>query len=175
MLESASLAAAMADGSDKGLYKHVVIWQFESPYALEALRARANFVARLRERAGAPVDALAAKIIFSELVGNVVCHAPGPIAITVAIHGSFVTIRVDDTGPGFVLAPSLPSDPHSEAGRGLFLISRFAAGVWAQPRAGGGTSVLAALALAGPGTRDLEDGVELGYRQDSADSGRDAE
>lgn len=127
--------------------EHVVIWQFESQHALEALRARADFIVCLRERAGALVDLLAAKVIFSELVGNVVCHAPGPIAVTVAVNRSSVIIRVDDTGPGFVLAPSLPRDPHNEAGRGLFLISRFAARLWVERRADGRTSVLATLNL----------------------------
>lgn len=149
MLESESLVAtAIVEAEfEPAQHKRVVIWEFESEDASEAFRMRADFVACLRKRTGTFVDLLAARVIFSELVGNVVLHAPGSISITVAIYGSSVIIRVDDTGPGFVFAPSLPRNPYSEKGRGLFLISHFAAGVWVERRADDGTSVLAALPL----------------------------
>ena len=107
----------------------MVIWQFASNSAVDALRRRNEFLASLQKHAKSIIDETAAKVVFTELVANVVLHAPGPIAITLEIVNSYATLTVSDNGPGFVFAPALPRNPLSDGGRGLFLVSRLAAAV----------------------------------------------
>lgn len=125
-------------------YQLMVIWHFASNTALDALSLRDDFLASLQKHAGPNTDLFAAKVVFTELVANVVLHAPGPIAILLEVDNSGVILTVTDTGPGFVFDPALP---HSvcDGGRGMFLISRCAAAVSVKRLDGAGTSVSAIL------------------------------
>lgn len=122
-----------------------MIWQFESERAIDALCVRGDFLAALKNHAGSVVDVHAARIVFTELVANVVLHAPGPIAITLAVVHSHAVLTVTDSGPGFAFAPALPANPLSDDGRGLFLVSRHAASVSVERLEGDGTRVSAIL------------------------------
>jgi anti-sigma regulatory factor (Ser/Thr protein kinase) len=66
------------------------------------------------------------QVIFSELIGNAVRHAPGGLSVSVSREGSAVELHVIDDGPGFNSEPSLPDDLWAESGRGLFLIKELA-------------------------------------------------
>jgi anti-sigma regulatory factor (Ser/Thr protein kinase) len=123
----------------------MVIWRFASNSARDALGVRNDFIASLQKHAGSFIDVNAAKVVFTELVANVVLHAPGPIAVTLEIADSHTILTVADTGRGFVFAPTLPCNPFSEGGRGLFLVSRFAVAVSVNRLDGAGTSVSAIL------------------------------
>ena len=101
------------------------VWAFRSPDAREALSNCKVFVQALERDAGAPFDPFAACLVYSELVSNVVDHAPGPISIDVELQDQRLSVTVTDQGRGFTLRPSLPEDPFAEAGRGLFLVSQF--------------------------------------------------
>jgi len=118
-------------------------WRFSSDDASTAHSARAAFTAYLRAAGADPDDVAGAELVFGELVGNVVRHAPGPIEIALTWVGDVPTLHVRDRGKRAVVrpAPGLPADDLSESGRGLFLIEAFAAPPRLAPRAGGGSDV----------------------------------
>ncbi|MFY9883173.1 MAG: SpoIIE family protein phosphatase [Candidatus Cybelea sp.] len=97
-------------------------WTFDTNDASAAHGARHSFVAALRD-GGLPADRLGtAELVFGELLGNVVRYAPGPIEIMFDWTDPTPVLHVLDRGPGFTLAPKLPSDLLSERGRGLYIV-----------------------------------------------------
>jgi anti-sigma regulatory factor (Ser/Thr protein kinase) len=122
-----------------------LLWSFESKDAASALAQRAIFIERLRRHRGVSLDLDSAKLIFTELVTNVVRHAGNSIRITLECNSRRVALRIVDSGPGFAYDPRLPNDPFSEGGRGLFLVSKVAPEVCVEHHDCVGTSVLAVL------------------------------
>lgn len=98
-------------------------WAFDAENAQAAHDARSEFVAELRANSEPGCDVEAAELIFGELVGNVVRHAPGPIDVQIEWTGANPVLHVTDCGKGFIRNPTLPVDPLSECGRGLYIIS----------------------------------------------------
>ncbi|MGB6517263.1 MAG: SpoIIE family protein phosphatase [Candidatus Cybelea sp.] len=97
-------------------------WAFDTNDASAAHGARHSFVAALRD-GGLRADRLdTAELVFGELLGNVVRYAPGPIEIMFDWSDPIPVLHVLDRGPGFTLAPKLPSDLLSERGRGLYIV-----------------------------------------------------
>ena len=100
-------------------------WDFEAADAGAARFSRRAFVSALRAVCTSTSDITGAELVFTELVANVVRHAPGPIAITVQTQDDgAVTLSITDTGPPFALTPSLP--PAAElldCGRGLYIVA----------------------------------------------------
>jgi anti-sigma regulatory factor (Ser/Thr protein kinase) len=71
-----------------------------------------------------------AELVFGELLGNVVRHAPGSLEISVFSNDDSIVLHVIDSGPPFALAARrLPDDVFSERGRGLFIVEQLAANV----------------------------------------------
>lgn len=102
-------------------------WAFSATRAEKALAARKAFVDHLRESADEASDLDAAQLIYSELVGNVVRHAPGPISIDIEwTHDRHARLCVRDSGDGFQADYALPKDRLSEGGRGLFIVAELA-------------------------------------------------
>jgi serine/threonine-protein kinase RsbW len=122
-------------------------WTFASLTAHDALGQRSSFVAFLQRWGVTGGDFNAAEVVFGELVGNVVRHAPGPIAIDVDWSGNVPRLRVSDRGPGFAFAGCSISDAEEEDGRGMFLVGAFTDDLRIEPRPGGGTSVTVLLLL----------------------------
>ncbi|MBV8371721.1 MAG: ATP-binding protein [Candidatus Eremiobacteraeota bacterium] len=122
-----------------------LLWSFTSKDAASALGRRNAFLSSLDRHAGWEVDHYAAKIIFTELVTNVMRHAAGPVYIALECDGEQVSLTVGDRGPGFAYRPSLPSDILSEGGRGLFLVSKVAESVRIEHAAHSGTNLTAVL------------------------------
>lgn len=99
-------------------------WTFQDPHATKALASREHFVEYLHQTCTLGSDIPAAALIYSELVSNVIRHAPGPIHIATTVDAfGLLTLRVRDGGGGFVMHPRLPKDQLSENGRGLFIVS----------------------------------------------------
>ena len=121
------------------------IWRYETEDASSALRAKNGFLATVRQHPDWKIDENAAAIVFSELVTNVICHAPGPVRVTLECgeHGMLLTVA--DNGPSFEFAPKLPADGCSENGRGLFIVSRYATDVGVTRSPGGGNRIVAKL------------------------------
>lgn len=101
-------------------------WRYEAADARRAVAAREDLLDFLADQASDDSDVEAAALIFGELVGNVVRHAPGPIDLELEWDGEGAVLHVFDRGPGFEWRlPSLP-DPLCEDGRGLFIVSALA-------------------------------------------------
>jgi anti-sigma regulatory factor (Ser/Thr protein kinase) len=116
-------------------------WTFASPRASDALAKRSSFIAYLRERGDAGEDYGAAEVVFGELVGNVVRHANGSIAIDLDWGADGPTLRVSDRGPGFEFNGCRLGSPEAEGGRGMFLAVAFSESLRVEPNPGGGTRV----------------------------------
>jgi len=116
-------------------------WAFDADDARAAQHARGDFVQRLRNEADEFSDFDAAEIIFGELVGNVVRHAPGAIDVALEWSKSGAVLHAIDRGPGFTFAPPKDVDLMLEGGRGLWLIDKFSSGVAVEYLRGFGTHV----------------------------------
>ncbi len=103
-----------------------VLWSYETENAVEALAQRQDLMNVIQQHAGWDVDEAAAHVIYTELVGNVIRHAPGRVAVTLECDGKSVLLRVADDGPAFSFHPSLPKNTLQEGGRGLFIVATFA-------------------------------------------------
>ena len=125
---------------------HDPAWRFFSNDASTAALARASLTAYLRKRELPETVVIAAEVIFGELVGNVVRHAPGPIEVELFWSDSVPALVVRDRGQGFTPFPELP-DVLSESGRGLFLIEHHGGQLFVMPRNGGGSDVMVLLPI----------------------------
>jgi len=102
-------------------------WHFEASDARTAYSLRNEYLSTLERICEAERDDLSmCGVIFAELVGNAVRHAPGPLSVTLEFRGEDVVLHVVDKGPGFTFEPSLPSDIWAESGRGLYLVTQLA-------------------------------------------------
>jgi anti-sigma regulatory factor (Ser/Thr protein kinase) len=130
----------------------IVSWSFDSN-AAASNDARRAFLACLASKAGAAsaIDRSAAELIFGELLGNVVRHAPGPVEIRLDWTGPLPVLHVLDSGPGFRSRRKrerLPVDDWSESGRGLFIVNACAEQFSVRNRSGRGTHACATLPAA---------------------------
>ncbi len=91
-----------------------------------------------------------ANMIFSELVGNVVRHAPGSCEVVLDASGALPVLSVLDRGRGFTHAPHLPADTFAESGRGLFIVRALAAEFGATRRHDGGSHARAVITINRP-------------------------
>jgi PAS domain S-box-containing protein len=105
------------------------MWSFSAEDARTAADARSHFAEFLRGRSDDREFIAQSQLIFGELLGNVVEHAPGPVEIQLFwdSHGAF--LHVIDTGSDFDFSNCLPTDVMSERGRGLFIVRRLARAV----------------------------------------------
>jgi anti-sigma regulatory factor (Ser/Thr protein kinase) len=122
-----------------------VLWSYRTQNAKVALAERERLLEVVRQHSGWMVDEEAAHVVFTELVGNVIRHAPGPIDITLECDGKSLLLNVGDQGPGFAFNAKLPENIFMEGGRGLFIVSRFATQVQVQKNNVVGAKVVAKL------------------------------
>ena len=123
-------------------------WRFESADASRAYHVRRDLLAYLATYASDDSDLAGAGLIFGELVGNVVRHAPGPIAVDIRWESGIAVLRVRDHGPGFDwLGAALP-DAMAESGRGLFIAFSVARSLEVRRLPGRGTEAIAQLPVA---------------------------
>lgn len=105
-------------------------WSLSFDDGRAAWDARSHFVEFLRSNGTSERSVHTAELVFGELLSNVVCHAPGPVEISVECHEETLVLRVIDSGAPIALAEwRLPEDILSERGRGLFIINQLAARV----------------------------------------------
>ena len=122
-------------------------WSFDAENAKAAQDARGEFVAYLRRNSGDEDEIETAELVFGELVGNVVRHAPGAIDIDVEWLNGHPTLHVLDRGPAFTPSSHLPDDPLSESGRGLYIVRKLSTGVSVEHVPGYGNHVRVELPL----------------------------
>lgn len=124
------------------------MWRLHAEHAEDALRARPDFLAALEREAELPLDRFRAQLIYTELVGNVVRHATGPVDVELKCVEGKALLHVFDRGGGFELQPSLPESPLAETGRGLFLVQQYAERLQVHSLQGHGTCVSAIFSVA---------------------------
>lgn len=123
-------------------------WQFDAEDARSAYTLRDEFFDKLSSLCAASEEDLATcGLIFAELIGNAVRHAPGPLSVSLEVRDGDVLLHVIDKGPGFDYQPSLPSNLWAESGRGLFLISAMARRVSVERIPGRGSHITVVLPL----------------------------
>jgi serine phosphatase RsbU (regulator of sigma subunit) len=126
--------------------RNALRWQFEAADARSAYAMREEFFKSLLSLCDCDDQELATcGVIFSELIGNAVRHAPGPLSVSLEQREGSLLLHVIDKGPGFAYHPALPPNIWSESGRGLFLISRLARWVEVERVPGLGSHVVVAL------------------------------
>jgi PAS domain S-box-containing protein len=100
------------------------VWTFAAEDARAAVDARSLFVEFLAKLDGDREFLARAELVFGELLGNAVRHAPGPVEISL-YAGDRVVLHVIDSGPPFeVRDRQLPQDVLSELGRGLYIVTQ---------------------------------------------------
>jgi anti-sigma regulatory factor (Ser/Thr protein kinase) len=104
-------------------------WSFFADDARAAADARQHFMEFMRGRSEDPSFLARAELIFGELLGNVVRHAPGPVEIDLVAGSDGMSLHVIDSGAPFHNTNQLPADVLSELGRGLFIIQKLAKNV----------------------------------------------
>jgi len=119
--------------------KSVPTWYFEVEDSTNALHRRSEFVMYLRTYGAPGEDYAAAEVIFGEIVGNAIVHAPGPLVVEVDWPEGRATLHVTDEGPPIRVIQNLPHDPMAEHGRGLAVANRLARGLSAVVSATGKT------------------------------------
>ncbi len=98
-------------------------WRFDPRDWRRAYDVRETLAEALRASATG-VDLPAAELVFGELVGNAVRHAPGFVEVELAWDDATTPVlHVIDDGPGYVPRTGLPS-PDAESGRGLYIVAQ---------------------------------------------------
>ncbi len=129
-------------------------WQFEAADSRSAYAMRDEFFRSLLSLCEVDDEELATcGVIFSELIGNAVRHAPGPLSVSLELRGQALLLHVIDKGAGFTYRPKLPANLWAESGRGLYLISKLAHSVEVERVPGLGSHVTVTL----PVTADERD------------------
>ena len=121
-------------------------WTFASSDADGARSVQDGVVVSLERRGATPDYTAMAQTILSELLGNIVRHAPGAVEVVLDRGLRRPVLHVLDRGRGFSFTPRLPIDVLAESGRGLFMIHALAAEFRIVPRRGGGSHAIVVLA-----------------------------
>jgi anti-sigma regulatory factor (Ser/Thr protein kinase) len=121
-------------------------WRFDAEDATAAHAARASFIAGLRPMVKPDADLDGAELVFGELTGNVVRHAPGPIDIGLAWDGPVPVLHVVDRGAGFEYEQH-EAAAMDEGGRGLAIVELLADEVRVRRLPGRGSHVSARLRI----------------------------
>jgi anti-sigma regulatory factor (Ser/Thr protein kinase) len=127
-------------------------WYLDARDAESTHQLRREITGFLGRHADVGADLTAAELTVSELLGNLVRHAPGPAWVSLHWPADVVTLVVTDLGPGFQL-PQEPAgaDPLAESGRGLLIVDALVDRLEATARqSGAGARVTVRLSLPRP-------------------------
>ncbi|GAC1593992.1 MAG: hypothetical protein NVS3B28_24330 [Candidatus Velthaea sp.] len=114
-------------------------WKFESSNEIDARRLRRELIAILRAEGVGDFDA--AELIYGELIGNVVRHAPGRIRIQLVWENDVPVLTVGDEAQPFTVHAELPADVMSECGRGMYIVKTLVRDFHIRDVPGDGTEV----------------------------------
>jgi anti-sigma regulatory factor (Ser/Thr protein kinase) len=117
-------------------------WSFAVDDVRAAVDARTYFVRFLRSIQSRQEFIDSAELVFGELLGNVVRHAPGPIEVWVELDNDCLIMHVADSGPALSTTQwHLPEDALSERGRGLFIVAQLVEEIKVEQAANGGNCI----------------------------------
>ncbi|MBB4664197.1 methanogen output domain 1-containing protein [Conexibacter arvalis] len=126
-----------------------------TPEAVTDLRH--EIVGYLRRHADPGSDLPGAELAVSELLSNVVQHAPGPAWAQIDWSGERAVLAVHDLGRGFDPVAELPEDLlQPGGGRGLFVASNVSGWMTVAAKRAGGSRVTVELPVARVPERDLD-------------------
>ena len=120
-------------------------WSFTSTDERHFRDAQASICRDLKDLGFDDNGCVVAKLVLSELVGNVVRYASGSVELLLETSANRPVIHVLDRGPAFTYAPRLPSNVFSENGRGLFTVKELTHEFNVTARLGGGSHARAVL------------------------------
>ncbi|WP_049793358.1 methanogen output domain 1-containing protein [Conexibacter woesei] len=132
-------------------------WYLEgsTPEAVSDLRH--EIVDYLRRHAAPESDLAGAQLAISELLSNVVRHAPGPAWANLDWSGERAVLAVHDLGRGFEPTTELPDDLlQAGGGRGLFIVSNVAGWMAVAAKRAGGSRVMIELPVTRVAERDFD-------------------
>lgn len=141
----ALLSVHIVGTGDNSLGGAHLAWQFDTTDVRLAHESRRLFRRFLLDNGAVDDDCASGELIFGELIGNVVRHASGLVDIEADWTGERPVLRVADRGVGYDHNHTLPEDPLSESGRGLFLIEALTHAFAVERLPQGGTRALAEL------------------------------
>jgi anti-sigma regulatory factor (Ser/Thr protein kinase) len=118
-----------------------VEWFIPQPDAAGVGELRKEVAGYLRRHGREDSDFHAAELVVSELLTNVLMHAPGPLWVTVTWTDAQPRVEVHDMGPGFDPGDVSEPDALKAGGRGLFIASSLADELAVTAKLGGGTKV----------------------------------
>src|SRR3954452_15505399 len=125
----------------------LVDWFIPEPDAVGVGELRRELAGYLRRHGREGSDFQAAELVVSELLTNVVMHAPGPLWVSVSWAEAQPQVEVHDLGPGFELGDVSQPEDLKSGGRGLFIVSSLAEQLAVTAKKGGGTKVSAVLPI----------------------------
>ncbi|MFJ4199644.1 ATP-binding protein [Streptomyces sviceus] len=141
-------AADEVGRDDHAKLRYVAAWGPSRPHAAEARQDVRAVLAHAShaDRPAVPASRVTdAELVVSELITNVLRHAPGPCALTLRLTGTELSISLYDTSPD---APVVqPPDRGRVGGHGLYLVHSVSDRVVVTPR-GRGKEITAHLRLA---------------------------
>ncbi|HEY0615778.1 MAG TPA: SpoIIE family protein phosphatase [Candidatus Elarobacter sp.] len=107
-------------------------WHFD-PHDGRAARDVRETLAEMLGTFVADIDLHAAQLVFGELVGNALRHAPGDVDVEVSWDDPATPVlHVFDRGAGYSAHTDLPSH-EAESGRGLYIVSQLTRGFTVTP------------------------------------------
>src|SRR4051812_28402014 len=124
-----------------------VDWFIPEPDAVGVGELRRELAGYLRRHGREDSDFQAAELVVSELLTNVVMHAPGPLWVSVTWAEAQPHLDVHDLGPGFELGDMAKPDKLKPGGRGLFIASSLAEQLAVTAKKDGGSKVSAVLPI----------------------------
>ena len=117
---AATVATARSESPLRGDWS--MHWSFDVRDPRTTRDVRQLFMGYLRAKGKSGEDYDSAELVFGELLGNVVRHAPGLADVEVEWRSAAPVLHVLDRGTGYDTRDTLP-DADSESGRGLFLVT----------------------------------------------------
>lgn len=122
-------------------------WLLTPVTGAAAAALRTELTTFLRRHADDPAGIADAQIVISELVGNAVQHAGGPVWVSLDWSQAQPMLTVHDLGPAFDLGELSLPEAADERGRGLWLVSQLAKDLGVVVKRGAGKRVEAVLGL----------------------------
>ena len=119
-------------------------WSYDHswPGATENIHDAREFVGARLDKHGLAAMADDVLLVVSELVTNVVKHAPGPVDVVVLRTGDRVEVRIGDRSSALPVERTV--DLSALTGRGLLIVAAYSIAWGVRPTVAGGKSVWAA-------------------------------
>jgi anti-sigma regulatory factor (Ser/Thr protein kinase) len=124
--KTSTLVSAGRDRTGMRYTEYSVTWSFDPANAYSERHLLDQYLSILNACATPQSDVFAAELIYRELVGNALRHAPGTVEVELRWSEPYAILNVDDQWDLFPWSGEAPHNPLSDHGRGLYLVKSFA-------------------------------------------------